>query len=514
MHTSPDPADVLIVGSGIMGASVAALLRESSPELQLVMVDGGLPVGGTPGQHLHDVEDPVLWDRYNERVQSGIQGMYVGAEVNPEQVESIADATPGMFHAGNLGHDSAEMPLAALSWNLGGMGVHWTAATPWPWGQETFDGGDPEGWQADLDTARRLLSVQSSPLGPTAAGQVVLDVLRDYYAEAAAPGREPQAMPMAIAPRPDGFATRTGPATIFPPIGGSPDDAFELLVGALATRLVVEDGAARGAIVRDVGTGEERELRARTVIVCADAVRTPQLLFASGIRPAALGRYLNEHAFIASRVLMDLDRFGLALGELPRNHEGEFATDSLWIPQSGDAQPFHGQVMNTTYVDDTDAALAYSVGISLYVPIESRAVNRLEFSDDELDVFGMPKVSFRFDYSERDRALIDRAVAEVRELAPRFGPFDPATELAVLPPGSSLHLTGTVRTGEVDDGTSVCDPDGRVWGFENLYLAGTGVIPTPIACNTTLTGTITAVRAARAAALALAGPGREEARVA
>jgi choline dehydrogenase-like flavoprotein len=52
--------------------------------------------------------------------------------------------------------------------------------------------------------------------------------------------------------------------------------------------------------------------------------------------------------------------------------------------------------------------------------------------------------------------------------------------------------------GLVDDGTSVCDRDGRVWGFDNLFLAGTGVIPTPVVCNATLTGMVTAVRAARA----------------
>jgi C-glycoside oxidase len=52
--------------------------------------------------------------------------------------------------------------------------------------------------------------------------------------------------------------------------------------------------------------------------------------------------------------------------------------------------------------------------------------------------------------------------------------------------------------GPADDGTSVCNTDGRVWGFDNLYVAGTGVLPTALACNSTLAGTVTAVRAARA----------------
>jgi choline dehydrogenase-like flavoprotein len=235
-------------------------------------------------------------------------------------------------------------------------------------------------------------------------------------------------------------------------------------------------------------------------VLCADAVRTPQLLFASGIRPEALGRYLNEHAFVTGRVLMDLDRFGLSLDDLPRPRPGEFATDSLWLPHNGAAQPFHGQIMNRLFVDEADRALAYGVGLSLYTPVESRPDNRLAFSETERDVTGLPRITVEFTYSETDRVRIQEAVDLVREIAVRLGPFDPATESAVLVPGSSLHLTGTVRMGERDDGTSVCDPDGQVWGVDGLYVAGTGVIPTPIICNATLTGVITAVRAARAVA--------------
>ncbi|MCU1403931.1 MAG: livQ 1 [Glaciihabitans sp.] len=498
--TDTTSTDVLIVGSGIMGAAVAQLLREADPNTRITMIDGGQPIGGTPGIHLHDVNEPELWARYNERVASGIQGLYIGADVTDTVADDVRDLEPGMFHSQAFGENASAMPASSVAWNTGGMGVHWTAATPWPAGHEIFDGGDPAAWNADLDTARRLLDVSPSPIGPTMVGEIVINVLREALAGTAPAGREPQPMPMAVKPTESGLRPRTSPATMFPPIGGAVDDNFTLLTGTLATRILVsEDGdRALGARVRTVADGTVWEIFASSVIVCADTLRTPQLLFASGIRPEALGRYLNEHAFITGRVLMDLDRFGVRLDELPLARDGEFCTDSLWIPQNGPAQPFHGQVMNNTYVDEAGAPLAYSVGMSLYTPVESRPENRLVFSETETDIAGMPKISIEFGYSDGDLGLIDQAMAQLQSLAEDFGDFDPATERLLLSPGSSLHLTGTVRSGETNDGTSVCDTDGRVWGFDNLFVAGNGVIPTAVVANSTLTGTITAVRAARA----------------
>jgi choline dehydrogenase-like flavoprotein len=53
---------------------------------------------------------------------------------------------------------------------------------------------------------------------------------------------------------------------------------------------------------------------------------------------------------------------------------------------------------------------------------------------------------------------------------------------------------------DTDDGESVCDPYGRVWGFRNLYVSGNGVIPTTTCGNSTLTSVSIAVRSARALA--------------
>ncbi|HTJ66134.1 MAG TPA: GMC oxidoreductase [Actinospica sp.] len=480
-------SDVLIVGSGIMGAVVARLLREGDPALRITMIEAGRPIGDVPGTHLHDIADPAVWARYNEAVGSGIQGLYTGATTVRHDAGHVSELPQGVHTATAFGQEADAMPAAALAWNAGGMGVHWTAATPWPGDDEAFDFGDPARWAEDLETARRVLEVEPSPFEPTAVGRKVLDVLRRRYAGIGPDERQPQPMPMAVRATAFGPRPRTSPGTIFPPIAEGGDPAFALVTGTLVTALIVEGDRVTGVLLRG-----ESELRAQAVVVCADALRTPQLLYTSGIRPEALGRNLNEHAFITSRVLVDIDR-----SDMPLPRVGEFATDSLWLPRNGSAQPFHGQIMNRTYVDDEGAPLAHSVGISLYVPLASRPENRLTFSSTETDLAGMPRIGIEFDYCDADRTLIDRALAEVRVIAEEFGSFDPATECALLPAGSSLHLTGTVRAGLADDGTSVCDPDGRVWGLANLYLAGNGVIPTAMAANVTLTGAVTAVRAAR-----------------
>ncbi|PPF37948.1 GMC oxidoreductase [Rathayibacter sp. AY1A3] len=504
MPETTTPVDVLLIGSGIMGAALARGLRDADPALRILMIDGGPAVGSVAGLHLHDSEEPEIWSRYNQRVATGVQGMYTGADVTPDITDDLRSVAPGMYNLSAMGEDARAMPASAVAWNVGGMGVHWTAATPWPAGDEAFGGGDAEQWEQDLDRARTLLDVQESPLGPTEPGRLVLEVLEEAFGPVSAQGRGPQPMPMAVGTGSTGPLVRTGPSRIFPPIAQGGDDAFELRPGTLATAIRRDGDRAVGVRVREIATGREYDIDARTTVVCADAVRTPQLLFASGIRPVALGRYLNEHAFVTARVVMDLERFGVARESLPRLREGEFATDSLWLPQNGEAQPFHGQIMNSVFIDEQREPFAYSVGLSFYTPVESRPENRLVFSEEEADVTGLPRLRVDFEYSDRDRELIAAAQERVREIAERFGAFDPSTECAVLAPGSSLHLTGTVRSGDSDDGASVCDPTGRVWGVEGLYLAGNGVIPTPIVCNATLTGTITAVRATRAVLAELA----------
>ncbi|MCC4909216.1 GMC oxidoreductase [Microbacterium sp. cx-59] len=490
--------DVLIVGGGIMGSAVAALLREADPDLDIVMVDAGEPIGDTVGRHLHESDDPEIWERYNHRVASGIQGLYAGDETFRPVARSRDELELGMHRLATLGEDAEEFSGAALAWNAGGMGVHWTAATPSPGAQERW--GEEDRWARDLETAARLLRITEAPLGPTVAGEPIVTALRERFTDVPA-DRTPRAMPMAVTVDGD-RRIRTGPATIFPPIAVGGDPAFRLFTGTIATAIDHDIDAVIGARAHRYADGASGSIRALITIVCADALRTPQLLFASGIRPAALGRYLNEHAFISNRVLLDLDRFGLTLADLPAIPEGETVSDSLWLPASAE-QPLQAQIMARPYIDDEGSPLAFGVGVSIYVPLDSRPENRIEFGD-ESDLAGMPRMRMHFSYSDADRTAIAKATDVMAEIAADLGEWDRASDSVLLAPGSSLHMTGTVRSGNIDDGTSVCDPGGRVWGFRNLFVAGNGVIPTPMAGNVTLTGVVTAIRAAESVTSLLA----------
>jgi choline dehydrogenase-like flavoprotein len=493
---SAHPYDVLIVGSGIMGAAVAAEIRRQRPSARIGMIEAGPIMGTVPAQHLHDVAEPEQRAAYNAHTAAGVQSMYVGAATAGDFVD--ASATPGLYAFGALGNDADAMPAAATAWNVGGMGAHWTAACPTPWGDEIPTMIDSAEWDADFDRARDILRIGDALFGPTPAGQAVIDALTSEFGADSAGGRGPQVMPMAVSGTSDGGRRRTGPGVIFPElVDRSP--LFDLIAPALAVRVALDGRRATGVVVRDLTDDSEHTIDAATVVLCADALRTPQLLFASGIRPDALGRGLNEHAFVTGRVFATPEDLGGVPVPLP--DPGEWMSDSLWIPHSGPSQPFHWQVsVSPMYSDDLSTAVAMSVGVSVYVPTEIRDECRIEFSDESTDALGMPRATIHYGYSAADLTLIERAQADQsRAFAAIAGPGAQSNSL-LLPPGSSLHYSGTVRMGAHADGTSVVGPDCAVWGVDGLFAAGNGVLPTAVVGNVTSAGVVTAVRAARGAA--------------
>jgi choline dehydrogenase-like flavoprotein len=500
--------DVVIVGSGLVGCAYARILSERAPHLRILMLEAGPRLTGTPGVNVRNEADAARRARY----QLASEGRDTAA--HPEQRAEYS-ARPGTHRVRRRPPglpDQEGMPDASASTNVGGMGAHWTCACPTPYGSERIGFiKDPEWAELEAEAAR-LLRVTTEGFEPTAGARAALAGLAAAFDAGRPPGRQVQPMPLACTPRPGAGPRWSGADTVLGSLATGAHERFELRPETVARRVLHSGGRATGVEVvnRD---GIRAEISAQVVVVAADALRTPRLLWASGIRPAALGRHLNDQPQIVAAASVPVPDAGPGGGagrvsaELNYDHGQGDQRDLLagvaWVPFADSLHPFHGQVMQLDAspvdlgVEDPSGVV---VGLGWFCAKEIRAEDRLEFDDSQPDAFGLPAIRIHYQLTDRDREQVEAAMAQQRRAAAALGGFIPRGEPRLLPAGTSLHYQGTVRMGETDDGTCVCDPHSAVWGLAGLYVGGNGVIPTATACNPTLTSVALAVRAARAIA--------------
>jgi choline dehydrogenase-like flavoprotein len=492
----PAAVDVAIVGSGPTASAYARILSEETAGATIAMFEVGPTVSNPPGAHVKNIEGPER----RSLAQRASEGPGAGAATvnSPGAVKSgERRARPGTYllQDGYAFPGEDGMPVAAMSSNVGGMAAHWTAACPRPGGNERIPFlQDLEGL---LDEADRLLGVTTHAFD----GAPFSDLVRERLSAVVDNGRKPahrvQPMPLAVHRREDGGLVWSGSDVVMGDITRE-NPQFELFDESLVTRVLVEDGIASGIEVQDRRSGETHRVAARYVVVGGDALRTPQLLWASGIRPDALGRYLNDQAQVvfASR-LRDV-----AAPPGPAAANGALSEQSgvAWVPYTDEA-PFHGQIMQldaspVPLADDDPVVPGSIVGLGLFCAKDLQREDQVAFDDRTSDSYGMPAMRIHYRLTARDHEVLDRARQEIVRLGKAVG--EPLDERPfVMPPGASLHYQGTTRMGETDDGESVCSPDSQVWQVPGLFVAGNGVIPTATACNPTLTAVALAVRGAR-----------------
>lgn len=491
----PARVDVAIVGSGPTASAYARILSEEAPGATIAMFEVGPTVSSPPGAHVKSIEDPAR----RRLAQRASEGPGAGAETvdSPGAVKSgERRARPGTYllQDGYAFPGEDGMPVAAMSSNVGGMAAHWTAACPRPGGKERI-AYLPDLEQL-LDDAERLLGVTTHAFDGAPFSELVLGRLAAAVDAGRTSAFHAQPMPLAVHRREDRGLVWSGSDVV---MGDETREnpAFELFDESLVTRVLVEDGIAAGIEVQDRRSGETDRVAARYVVVGADALRTPQLLWASGIRPAALGRYLNDQTQVvfASR-LRDV-----TAEDAPKAAAGALSEQSgvQWVPYTDDA-PFHGQIMQldaspVPLAEDDPIVPGSIVGLGLFCAKDLQREDRVAFDDGARDSYGMPAMRIHYRLTERDHDVLDRARQEIVRLGKAVG--EPLDERPfVLPPGASLHYQGTTRMGAADDGESVCSPDSQVWEVPGLFVAGNGVIPTATACNPTLTAVALAVRGA------------------
>jgi hypothetical protein len=213
-------------------------------------------------------------------------------------------------------------------------------------------------------------------------------------------------------------------------------------------------------------------------------LHSPQLLYASGIRPDALGRHINDHYQVTKLIEMDTEQPMESMSWIPSANDWLFSVTIA--PTSAHTLPFPA----------TFNGQPVFIGVFCASDLSSRKISVL-FDESKPDWLGLPSISIKAHKTADDLARLEQGKELVHADCGTIGRPAEGFETIVLPVGSSLHYQGTIRMGAEDDGTSVCNQDSQVWCFDNLYVAGNGIIPTVTASNPTLFSVALATLGAR-----------------
>lgn len=503
--------DALIIGTGPVGAIYARLLLDGG--LRVLMVDAGPQRSAVPGSHLRNA---YVHQRNLEQYHDEVVGQLYPPSLVPVSKPLIASAhhlAPRADGDNNVNpeqHRRGNMPGAAVTYAVGGMGIVWTCLShrlhPT---LERWDFIADREWESLYGQAEELLSVSAEPFADSLRGEVILERLRAGYHGGG--HLLPGPAPLAVRRRPDHprLMRWTGSGEILgQALEHLGSERFAILPQHLVRRLRHAGGKVTCAEVRSLDPWGDKEIHAGLFIVACGGLLTPQLLWHSEILRddgdrSPLGRYLYEHPLAFAQVALSSDlvsaigeRSGLR-GEVPV--PADDPPPFLCIPLE-QGRPYHSLLIADTYdrralegrLDDRLFLNLY--WYSLAAP---RPENRVRFSPGRRDLHGLPKPTFHYALSPEERSRTAAMVEDLKQVAALLGDVLPTAPPQLLAAGRSMHYMGTTRMGPVDDGQHVVDPYSRVWGFSNLYAGGTGLFPGPTATNPTLTACALAVRSAR-----------------
>lgn len=292
-----------------------------------------------------------------------------------------------------------------------------------------------------------------------------------------------------------------------------------LVTGARARKIETSpDGRASGVLWMD-RAGNEHRVRARAVVVCANAIGTARLLLlsANADHPDGLANssglvgknlMLHPNCTVAGFYDEPLDSWRGPAGQLVQSYEfyetrqeNDFVRGVKLhaLPMPGPLNAVEAQrklgfdaVWGDAFLE---AAGRHASGILWAANTEDlpEETNRVLLDDTLTDDSGIPAPKVEYRISENTHRQLDFALARMEDLHVAGGATHTIAErLWVDQPG---HLMGTARMGD-DPQRSVTDSYGRTHDVENLFIADGSLFVTGGSANPTCTITALALRVA------------------
>jgi choline dehydrogenase-like flavoprotein len=282
--------------------------------------------------------------------------------------------------------------------------------------------------------------------------------------------------------------------------------------------LVKAENRAAGVTFVDRVTHQTREVKGKTVILCAQALESARILLNSTTREASPG--LGNSSGLLGRGLMDHATGGAATGELsgfdeqpsvngPHRNNGIYVIrfrNTLNGPQhkgfirgygyQGGAGPqfdFGAPGFGAGY---KQAVLRGSYGINLGAFGESLAYNDnfVAIDPDLKDAWGIPALHVSMTHRDNEKALMEDSAVAAAEMLETCGARNIQISTRVAEPGMAIHELGTARMG-TDPKTSVTNPWCQLHDAPNVFSMDGACFVSSACQNPTLTMMAITVRA-------------------
>jgi choline dehydrogenase-like flavoprotein len=446
-------ADVVIVGSGAGGAAVAGPLLADG--LRVTVIEAGGLARAPAGSHVRNA---------------------IPREDDLPAVGSLLDEA--LEFPGNAKHPPGDLTEMKVIYGVGGMFSYWTCNCPTPHPAELSSCLPDTTWESLFGRVRALLGINIEFGRDSLRQERIIARVRDVVGPLGA-GRAVQPMPVAIQVDDAGAAQFASSDTLFGP--SARDGKFTLLPDMVAREVLHEGRRATGVKAYPRAGGQPTIIAANAVVAAGGTAGTPQLLVASGVDAGpALGRGIFDHPAIGSRVVLRSEIL-----------DGVGTDDPLfnvWVPFAPD-RPWHNQIVR---FPANPGPLAFDVGLReiadvfTFASMDVVPENCFEFNHDRPDRLGLPTIHAHYRLSRDDHRRIAHGLDEHFRIASTIGDVEAYRWVPVFyGPGWSTHMMGGCGMGASDDDTSVVDPNGRLWGYDNLYVAGNSVHSTSNAGNPT-----------------------------
>lgn len=278
---------------------------------------------------------------------------------------------------------------------------------------------------------------------------------------------------------------------------------LEVRCGAAVSHVILDrdTGRAAGVGYVDTETGAAEEARAKAVVLAASTLESTRILLNSetleGERGLAnssgcLGRYLVDHMFGVGVVAYTERRYvpqGFPDLFVPpfRNQPGEHQRRDFLRSYHlyGEIRGIRGGPSRRWITALVLSAQGETLG---------HAHNRVRLSPHTVDAHGIPVLEIDYRRGDNEVMMAKDMLQTTDEVATAAGFEVEVRSDQPLLPGRSVHELGTARMGS-DPKSSVCNPHGRTWDVDNVYIADGAVFPTSGSQNPTLTIMALAARA-------------------